>query len=212
MNTRILIFGDSITWGALDEEGGWADRIKRNVDKKLIADSNYDSSVYVLGVSGDTTEDLLKRIDIESSTRIDNDNPLTMLIAIGINDSQILFETGKNKISPTEFHSNLEMLMKIAKKYAKNIALIGLTPVIEERANSREGKNHKAYLVKEVEKYEELLKQFTKQNNLDFIEVYDDFQKEKYEELLPDGLHPNSSGHEIIYNKVIEYLEEKKWA
>lgn len=34
---RILIFGDSITYGAWDSEGGWADRLKRWAHQHYLA-------------------------------------------------------------------------------------------------------------------------------------------------------------------------------
>ena len=85
---NLLIFGDSITWGAWDEEGGWAQRIKSFADKKA-ATLNYDNytSVYCLGVSGDNTFDLLKRFETEVRARIDEEEKTLILIEIGINDS-----------------------------------------------------------------------------------------------------------------------------
>ena len=60
----ICIFGASITWGACDpENGGWATMIKNYYEEKD------GRSVYVLGVSGDTTEGLLKRLEIEALAR-----------------------------------------------------------------------------------------------------------------------------------------------
>ena len=61
MEKIINIFGDSIAWGAYDEMGGWANRLKQyfSEDKE-----NY-IEVYNLGVSGDNSEKLLKRFFVE---------------------------------------------------------------------------------------------------------------------------------------------------
>jgi lysophospholipase L1-like esterase len=53
----ICVFGDSITWGAYDpERGGWVNRLRNDLEKKEIESYN-------LGISGDTTADLLKRFN-----------------------------------------------------------------------------------------------------------------------------------------------------
>jgi acyl-CoA thioesterase I len=211
MYTRILIFGDSIAWGAWDEKGGWANRIKKFVDKKLIIDPAYDSSVYILGISGDTTDDLLKRFKNEVTARIDKDNPMCIVFAIGINDPQLNNQTHTNKVHPDKFRKNLIELINKARKYGNHLAFVGLCPVIEEKANSRPGKTHKSYLLHEAEEYNEILKQVSKQNHVDFIDIYDEFLKSDLNELLPDGLHPNSRGHELIYGIVLKYLKDKNW-
>src|SRR5256885_14958417 len=83
-NTRIFIFGDSITWGSSDEEGGWASRVKRYTDKKMPI-PDYWSPVYVLGIPGDTTEDLLNRFDQEIKVRLteeDKEEAIMVIFAI----------------------------------------------------------------------------------------------------------------------------------
>lgn len=80
MSKRVCIFGDSITQGYNDfDNGGWADQLKIYFNKE-----NPDHSFFNLGISGDNTEDLLKRFKVEVEAR----NPEVFIIAIGINDSQ----------------------------------------------------------------------------------------------------------------------------
>ena len=57
-----------------------------------------------------------------------------------------------------------------------------------------------------IKKYNEKLKEFCKNNRLPKIEIYDLLNKED----LRDGLHPNSRGHEKIFQKVKDYLIENK--
>jgi len=79
MEQVICIFGASTTWGAWDKEkGGWVNRLR------LFFDKNYDNvDVYNLGVSGDTSNGLLKRFKIECEAR----EPTIILISMGENDS-----------------------------------------------------------------------------------------------------------------------------
>ena len=39
--TCLLVFGDSITYGAWDLEGGWVQRLRSFIDKKNLTDPNF---------------------------------------------------------------------------------------------------------------------------------------------------------------------------
>lgn len=97
---NILFFGDSITWGAWDEDGGWVNRIKKIVDKKIISSNfEYYHDIYNVGISGENTNDLLERFDNETLSRVDGDNQTIFVFAIGVNDSQFVKGEGINSCS-----------------------------------------------------------------------------------------------------------------
>ena len=63
---QIFIFGDSITSGMWDTQGGWADQIKQRVTTQCInSHFEIDIEVYNLGISGNTSRDLLYRFELE---------------------------------------------------------------------------------------------------------------------------------------------------
>ncbi|KKQ27461.1 MAG: Lipolytic protein G-D-S-L family, partial [Candidatus Magasanikbacteria bacterium GW2011_GWC2_37_14] len=102
METRISIFGDSITWGAWDpENGGWVAQLRRYFE----TNENYEVDVYNLGVSGDTTNDLLIRFNTECLAR--NRHPQIIIFAIGINDSQYINATDNPRTPIEKFQNNL---------------------------------------------------------------------------------------------------------
>src|SRR3990172_2179226 len=133
---NLLIFGSSITWGAWDDEGGWAQRIKNLADKKA-ATLNYDNytAVYCLGVSGDNTEDLLQRFDIEVRARLDDEDKTLVVIEIGINDSQYILSENQHRISPEKYKENLLTLIKKSKQHNADIIFVGLTPVDDSKVD-----------------------------------------------------------------------------
>lgn len=148
---NIIIFGDSIAFGEWDKEGGWAARLRKYTDQKVIAtDFKTYISIYNAGISGDNTETLLQRFENELKVRFDPEDQNSIIIAIGINDSQVSIKDGSNKISPEKFKSNSEKLLEISKKYTPNIILVGLTPVDEEKVNPMPWKVIHSYLQKEV--------------------------------------------------------------
>lgn len=206
---NLLIFGDSITWGAWDEEGGWAQRIKSFADKKA-ATQNYDNyaAVYCLGVSGDNTEDLLHRFETEIKARIEEDEKTQMIIAIGINDLQFDPSENKHRVSPEDYKENLIKLIEISKKYNANIMFVGLTPVDDNLVDPIPWKQESSYRLEFVQKYDGILKDVCREQNIPYVELLSKFMEKDFKTLLTDGLHPNTEGHKLVFEEVKKYLEE----
>ena len=59
--SRIIVFGASTSHGFWDEKGGWADRLKQCLHKRTLEEEDFYGTVYNLGISGGTTEDILKK-------------------------------------------------------------------------------------------------------------------------------------------------------
>lgn len=204
--TNILIFGDSITWGAYDSKGGWVERLKLFYFDECLKDNNIDMDVYNLGVSGDTSGDLVKRLDSEINTRL-GDEETIIIVDIGINDSQVL-NNGKNRFTLEEFKNNLEKLREISLKYSKKIIFVGLTPVDDNKVNPMPwSKEKKSYQLEVVEKFNNVLKQFCNERNLIYVDIFNKFLERDYINLLEDGAHPNSKGHELIFNEIKKSLD-----
>lgn len=198
---NILIFGDSITQGFWDAEGGWVTKIRKLLDKKsLLPNHPYYISIFNLGVSGNTTVDLLKRFEPETIARLDEDEENIIGFAIGINDSCFFEDKKRNNVDLNAFKANLQTLLKGAQKYSKSIFFVGLTPVQEEIVTpipwSETKKSYKNLL---IEEYDNAIKNFAKANNLIFIDILKEFKRVDYKNLLEDGLHPNTKGHELIF-------------
>jgi lysophospholipase L1-like esterase len=207
---RLLVFGDSITWGAWDSEGGWATRLKKYTDNQAIKNDvdDYDT-VYPLGISGDTTNDLLKRLEAELINRIDVESNTVVIIAIGINDSQLSISDYSNEISLEDFNKNFQAFFKIIKNNnVKDIIIVGLNPVDENLVNPMPWKPTHGYTNEQIRKYDNYLQQFSNENKLLFINIYDCFENtDDYKKLLSDGLHPNDKGHVLIFNEVLDKLK-----
>jgi len=193
---NICIFGDSITWGASDfEKSGWVERLKSHCLEKYD-----DVNIYNLGIPGNTTNDLLKRFKSEAIIR----EPDLIIFAIGINDSG--YEEEKNKISINLkfFRKNIIKLVKIAKKITNKIIFIGLTRVDESKTKPIECECNVYYENEIIEKFDTTLKEISKENNFDYIEMKNILSNED----LDDGLHPNSNGHEKIFQEVLKNIEK----
>ncbi len=203
--SKVLVFGDSITWGAIDTEGGgWVERLRLYMWRKG------DVDIYNLGVSGEKTPDLLERFEPETKARIKEDEETIVIFAIGINDSYFI-HSKNDFITPIEkFKENIGKLINLAQKFSSKIIFVGLTPVDESRTTPIPWNTDKSYKNESVKKYDEVINSVCKNKNIPFIEIFDNWMKSNYQILLEDGLHPNSEGHKNIFEVVRDFLVQNK--
>ncbi|HBG81886.1 TPA: hypothetical protein DDW69_03530 [candidate division CPR2 bacterium] len=223
----IFVLGSSISYGCWDAKGGWANRLRsyideKNFDDKLIEKASY-WYVYNLSNSGDTSEGIKKRFEAEVSSRmrmpfedmnVDDFPPKKKIVAIfsvGLNDSAFSKKADDNKTGFNDFKSNIKQLVDKSKDRFHEIVFVGPTPVLEEKVSPFWLNEDLYYKNKEIEKYNDALKEICQERGTRFINVYPTFMERNLEELIHwDGLHPNAAGHKFIYNIVRDYLIENE--
>ncbi len=185
----ISIFGDSITQGVSDSQGGWAQRLKQDGKKKGVA-------VSVFGVDGDTSTGLLQRLEREASST----KPDVIIIAIGINDS--MYRDGRIETTLNRFKENIQRLISLTKKFTHKIIVLGLTGVDEKRTTPVPW-NGWIYTNDKIKEYDSVLKEVSEKQNVQYLELFTLLSVED----LEDGLHPTDEGHRKIFEKVKSTLE-----
>lgn len=200
---QILIFGDSITYGSCDEMGGWASRLRNFTDNN----THFSSTVYNLGISGDNTEGLMLRMEDEIAGRIDDEEETIIIISIGINDSQFVHSKNDFNIPLDEFKENLESIYSIARTHASKVIFIGLTSVDDVKTNPIPWNMDKTYKNDYIRSYNEAIEKTAKKLGAMFVDIFSSWTKDM---LYSDGLHPNSKGHEMIFELVKDYLLKNK--
>jgi len=200
----ICAFGDSITWGAFDtEKGGWVERLKAYLLES-------DNDVYNLGVSGDKTPHILERFEIETKTRVEEGEDVILVFAVGINDSYFI-QSKKDFMTPPEnFKRNIQEIIERAQKISSKIIFVGLTPVDELKTSPIPWDTDKFFKNENIEKYNEIIRSACRENKVHFIEIFNNWIKSDYRDMLEDGLHPNSEGHKKIFETVKDYLIQNK--
>lgn len=198
----ILVFGDSIASGRGESPNiGWAGRLKKYFEPR-----GFHNCLFNLSIPGDTSTDLLKRFETETKARVKYFYPkdkFIILIAVGLNDSRGINSPNKLQTKPDLFRNNIGKIIKIAKKYTKHIAVVGLTPVDEKLTNPFET----TYLTnKRVKECNQILKESAKKEKVKFIELFSKIAKMNYQKLLVDGLHPNKKGYEEIYKIIVSSI------
>jgi len=200
MEQTICIFGDSITWGAVDpENGGWVAQLRRYFE----TNNDYDITVYNNGISGDNTDDLLVRFKVECAAR----EPQIIIFAIGINDSQYIKTKDNPRVSLEKFQNNLVKLINQAKSFSDEIIFIGLTKVDEPKVTPIPwSTDEKFYYNDSIEKYNTVIKKVSIEYKLPFLNLIDLLELSD----LDDGLHPNSNGHKKMFLRIKDFLLTKK--
>lgn len=204
---QIIVFGDSISFGMWDQMGGWPVRLMQHFNKRVI-DSNLDEFIatYAIGIPGNTSDDLILRFEGEMNPRINTEQETSIIFAIGTNDSHLINPGRKNAVALENFEHNLTRLYEMARHYAKNVCFVGLPMVDEERTDPLFWIHERSYINDEVKKYDAIVRKVSQEVGASFIDIYSEFEKQGHAKLLSDGLHPNSHGHKIIFEKVLEGL------
>lgn len=201
---RILIFGDSIVQGFWDVGGGWVQRIRRKYERRATEPGGSHTTIFNLGISGDASNDVVKRFKAETEARY-IDEGIGFVFAIGLNDSRRV--SGLDFMSLEKYQKNLEELVSMASQYSNKITFVGITPCAEELTNPVPWGN--AYYTDDrIRQFNQTLEDFCRTNGISFVDVFTPFaEAQAKSNLLSDGLHPNSEGHQLIADTVMHMLE-----
>jgi lysophospholipase L1-like esterase len=182
---NICIFGDSIAWGAYDPEyGGWVNRMRSYFE-------SLDQFIYNLGIPGDSTTDLLFRVEAEAKLREAD----VIIFAIGVNDAQSVLLSDSSYIADTDFKFNLEKLYEKAKKFTDKIIFVGLTPVDELKLQQTSQGYDTTYTNQNIKRLDKIIHDFCQEKKIRFVPMNDKLSDDDFF----DGIHPNTKGHNKIF-------------
>lgn len=206
---RLFIFGDSITQGYFGGSSAWVNQLANYYQQEALRDLNSDwIDTFNLGVSGDTAEGILKRIEPEIKARqLGEEAQECIVIAVGINDSIL-----RDNIVETEvydFQTTYEKLIDKALEICPRVICLGLTAVNEEETDPWEySSSGKQWKNNRINLFEDTIKQVAITKEVVFVPLHDQFLDQlNKSDMLSDGLHPNEIGHRFIYDKVKEVID-----
>lgn len=174
MDKTYCIFGDSVAQAAY-VKAGWVILFSHYLEEKYRQDF---VNVFNLGIGGNTSNDILKRFEPESSAR----NPTNIIFAVGINDTKT--------VAPEEFKSNLEKLARLAKEITKEVSFVGL--VLGDYSSN------KPFSRKKTTAFNQIIKKVAELNDCKYIPLQEQLKPEDF----MDGLHPNEQGHKKIFEAI----------
>ena len=98
----------------------------------------------------------------------------------------------------------------MAKKFSSKIIFVGLTSVDETKTTPIPWNTDKSYKNEYIKKFNDILSKFCKEKKIYFIEIFEKLIERDYQNLLEDGLHPNSEGHKKVFEIVRDFIIENK--
>lgn len=203
-STNCLFFGDSITFGEYDGVfGGWVDILKRYSYGKFYKEGANEVNVFNLGIGGETTEGLLRRIAVEIGARTSAEENLIFLF-YGANDLAI--KNGEEVVAIELFAANLKAAIEVARQTTDKVHLMTILPI----SSNVEGVLSPAGKVRTLERillYNEKIKTVAKDCNVALIDLFHLFE-EKEELLSKDGIHPNEKGYLLISDLMKKYIDQ----
>lgn len=199
-----LFFGDSITYGEYDGVfGGWVDILKRYALQKYNEGDN-ELILFNLGIGGETSEGLVKRIRNEMSVRNAEDGNVVFL-GYGAND--LALKDGNQIVNPGQFKANIEKAIQHAKDFSKKIYVVSIIP-ISEKVDSQISATGKIRTNEDVLMYNQILKDIARENSLIYIDFHSAFLKDKEILLSKDGVHPNEKGYGMMAEIALPIIEK----
>lgn len=207
---RALIFGDSITQGFWDlEYGGWVQRVRKEYDKQTIKNlAGPSREFYNLGISGDTTAGIVKRLSYAVEARRWQDDPFILVFQVGLNDTQFAHEEVMS--TPEQYRDELDVLISSARHYSDKLLFVGLMPVDDKLCSPwTHSPASISFKNERILEFEGALRKICIEKDIPHVQIFEKFQEEQAKrELLADGLHPNDAGHQLIADLVKPELDK----
>jgi acyl-CoA thioesterase-1 len=178
---RILFLGDSLTEGyGVGKEKSYPTLI----EKKLKAENKVPIHIINAGESGSKSSSALPRLRWQLQQK-----PSILVLALGAND-------GLQGVNPTLMESNLDQTIQLALDHRMKVLLVGMKMPFNYGEDYRK---------KFEQAYDHLIKKYGKKIVWHPFLLKDIAGKKELN--LPDGIHPNEKGHEMMASSLLKTLK-----
>jgi lysophospholipase L1-like esterase len=206
----IVCFGDSITQGFVDLEGGWTQRLRRRLDQEAtfpLGDVSFPAhAVFNLGVTDDTSEGLAARLERELVPRRLGDQTI-VVIAVGVNETAYDPGTGRPAHDAERFAATLAGLVATARRHTDRVLLVGLLPCDEARMQPPPwGGEGGHYANDRIGRFNQAVGRVAADTGAALVDCFEEVLAGDHAALLHDGLHPNGAGHQLLADRIAERL------
>lgn len=202
---KIVALGDSLVYGFGDPEGGgWVERLRRTW---MLPESS-GHVLYNLGVRGDRTVQVAKRLEVEFRNRgeLRNRVPDIIILSVGVNDSaRVGRPDGKNYTNFVNFEEQLTSLLQQAQKLCP-VLFVGMVPVNEAKMPFLDCLyyNHD-----DQHRYKEATRLACRKQGIPYLDIFDKWMHQpemwRAKRLSSDGLHPNTLGYQTLLEDVTNW-------
>mgnify|MGYP004445808903 CR=1 FL=1 len=155
-----------------------------------------------MGISGQTTGEILERFERECIGRVQEGANNIIIIASGINDSR--YESGTVRASELVVEEDMRELICRAKAKTDSVLCVGLTPVDEARTTPLASDKTMSWRNENIVRYDAIIRELAEEQEVEYVDVWGLIDPKQN----ADGLHPGEAGHEAIAAAVLEHLEK----
>lgn len=202
---KIVALGDSLVYGFGDPDGGgWVERLRRT----WMLPESAGHVLYNLGVRGDRTFQVAKRLEVEFRHRgeLRNRVPDIIILSVGVNDSaRVGRPDGKNYTNFVNFEEQLTSLLQQAQKLCP-VLFVGMVPVNEAKMPFLDCLyyNHD-----DQYRYKEATRLACRKQGIPYLDIFDKWMENpeawRVKRLSRDGLHPNTLGYQTLLQDVTNW-------
>ncbi|MBI4019996.1 MAG: SGNH/GDSL hydrolase family protein, partial [Candidatus Aenigmarchaeota archaeon] len=126
--------------------------------------------------------------------------------SIGGNDSAYFKSKKDTCVQADKYGKNLEKLIHTAREFSDKIVFLEIIPVDETRTTPLPWHTDAYCYNENINKFNSIIRKVCDENSIPVIRQFDAWMKTDYKRLLDDGVHPNTKGHEMIYESVKDFL------
>ncbi len=205
---RVLIFGASVAQGFYDTRGGWVARLWEYYTKKLLA-GGQDTTIFNLGISGDGSDRLVKRFENETKARKFPGEEFAFVFSIGTNNSWAR-GNGETVSTPEKYAEDIRELIRQARQYSPRVMFIGIAPCDENRSHPVPWNKDIFFTNERIRLFDQTLEKVCGEEGVKYLPIFDELKSRLAadEDIYEDGLHPNDTGHQLIFELVRPALDE----
>lgn len=196
----IVALGDSVTLG-VRRDGS----VKADQTFAALLGEKPGRKVINAGIGGNNTDQMLARLERDVLSH----RPDTVIIMAGLNDAAYV-DPGPvartwPRVSAEKYEANLMQIVQAVKKAGARAILTTPNPMTKRYVYSSFGFYNGRDINESLLLYRSAVHAVSTSQSVCMVDVYSGMQRqEKWEEMLPDGIHPNPDGHRLIARLIEE--------
>jgi lysophospholipase L1-like esterase len=198
---QLFCFGDSLTYGAWDSQGGWVARVRSTLDASSATVKPYPHLVYTFGVPGNSSAQVLDRFvfEFEHSFNEERGKQTAVIFQCGTNDLRFMKNEAMYTQDSVQFEKNITALMAECDRLGIHHVAIHAIPLIDE---SKPGANQewKSRSNADVARYNKVIERAAGRATILKTPHF------ALDNLGSDGLHPNDSGHALLAETALAWI------
>jgi lysophospholipase L1-like esterase len=207
--SQVFIWGASTVYGSGGGNGGWANMVKQALHEQMFAPggSGEEYQVYNFGKPGADIK-FVQDTYAEQLARYRDPGRVVAVISVGLNNTKASGTPGNFVCSPEDYCRDMHNLLAGIKQQADAVLAVGYAAVDESKMPLTNELYGKSYFSNErIVLFNAAFQMVCRQLGVYFVGVYIAPALWAAHCLYQDGLHPNSQGHEQIFQKVMPQIQ-----